>query len=110
MSQPSTVTVPELAGATIAINGNGYKFDGTFTIVGNSTYGEATTVFKNINFETADASAFPGASFIWSDSQDAPTRYPDNVTITNCTFNATGAAKHAAVVIHIAAGYPGTAP
>ena len=89
--------VNEVDGKTIIIDGNGYKFDGTFTIVGNSTYGEATTVFKNIHFETADASAFPGASFIWSDSQDAPTRYPDNVTITNCTFNATGAAKHAAV-------------
>ena len=89
--------VNEVDGKTIIIDGNDHKFDGTFTIVGNSTYGEATTVFKNIHFETADASAFPGASFIWSDSQDAPTRYPDNVTITNCTFNATGAAKHAAV-------------
>ena len=82
------VNVPELANATIAINGNGHKFDGTFALVGGSTYGEGTTVFSNINFESAGLNGYD--SFIYCNEQNGNTRYPDNVTIKDCTFTATG--------------------
>ena len=88
--------VPEAA-KTLTIDGNGYKFDGTFNLVGNSSYTNGNTIFENINFETADASALTGESFIYCAEQNGNTRYPDNVTINNCTFTATGAAEKAAV-------------
>ena len=88
--------VPEAA-KTLTIDGNGYKFDGTFNLVGNSSYTNGNTVFQNINFETADASALTGESFIYCAEQNGNTRYPDSVTINNCTFTATGAAEKAAV-------------
>ena len=78
------VTVPELAKATIAINGNGYKFDGTFALVGGTTYGEGTTLIENFNFETAGLNGYD--AFIYCNEQKGDTRYPDNVTIKDCTF------------------------
>ena len=84
------VTVPELAGATIAINGNGHKFDGTFALVGGSTYGEGTTIFENIAFETAALNGYD--AFIYCNEQNGNTRYPDNVTIKRCTFKGTDTA------------------
>ena len=84
------VTVPELKEATIAIYGNGKKFDGTFALVGGSTYGKGTTVFDGINFETTALNGYD--AFIYCNDQDAPNRYPDNVTIKNCTFKGTDAA------------------
>ena len=89
------VTVPELAKATIAINGNGYKFDGTFALVGGSTYGEGTTLIENFAFETAGLNGYD--AFIYCNEQNGNTRYPDNVTVKDCTFTATGAAEKAAV-------------
>ena len=89
------VTVPELKNATIAINGNGYKFDGTFALVGGSTYGEGTTLIENFAFETAGLNGYD--AFIYCNEQNGNTRYPDNVVIKDCTFTATGAAEKAAV-------------
>lgn len=89
------VTVPELKNATISINGNGYKFDGTFALVGGSTYGQGTTIFENIAFETAGLNGYD--SFIYCNEQNGNTRYPDNVTIKDCTFVATGTAVDATV-------------
>ena len=86
------VTVPEIANATIAINGNGHNFDGCFLINGKSTYANATTVFENINFATADNSAFTGSgdAFIYCGEHNGTNlRYPDNVTVKNCTFAGT---------------------
>ena len=91
------VTVPELAGATIAINGNGHIFNGTFALVGGSTYGKGTTIFENIAFETAGLNGFDAFIYANTINGDTSTRYPDNVVIKNCTFNATGAAVDAAV-------------
>ena len=91
------VTVPEYADTVLTIDGNGYKYNGCFHIVGGSTYANATTLFKSINFETADASGFAGDAFIYCHEQNGNTRYPDNVTIQDCTFKATGAAVEAAV-------------
>lgn len=89
------VTVPELKNATIAINGNGYKFDGTFALVGGSIYGEGTTLIENFAFETAGLNGYD--AFIYCNEQNGNTRYPDNVVIKDCTFTATGAAEKAAV-------------
>ena len=91
------VMIPEYEDTVLTIDGNGYKYDGCFHIVGGSTYANATTLFKSINFETADASGFAGDAFIYSNEQTGNTRYPDNVTIQDCTFTATGAAVEAAV-------------
>ena len=81
------VTVPELAGATIAIVGNDYTFDGTFALVGGSTYGEGTTIIENFAFETAALNGYD--AFIYCNEQNGNTRYPDNVTIKDCTFKGT---------------------
>ena len=92
------VTVPEVANSVIAINGNGHKFDGCFFINGKSTYAGATTIFENIKFETADASALVGDAFIYcGEGKGTGFRYPDNVTIKNCSFTATGVAVDATV-------------
>ncbi|MBO7311982.1 MAG: hypothetical protein J6U82_04150 [Alistipes sp.] len=91
------VMIPEYADTVLTIDGNGYKYDGCFSINGKSTQANATTLFKSINFETADASGFAGDAFIYCNEQTGNTRYPDNVTIQDCTFTATGAAVEAAV-------------
>ena len=78
------VTVPELKGATVSINGNGHTFDGTFALVGGSTYGEGTTVFENINFATQGLNGYD--AFIYCNEQNGNTRYPDNVVIKDCSF------------------------
>ena len=83
------VTVPELAGATIAINGNGHTFDGTFALVGGSTYGKGTTIFEGINFKSSGLDGYD--AFIYCNEQNGNTRYPDNVTIKRCTFEGTDA-------------------
>ena len=92
------VIVPEIADATIAINGNGHTFDGCFFIDGKSLYEGGTTVFNNINFATTDASTLVDGAFIYCGEKNGTAfRYPDNVTIKDCTFTATGAAVDTAV-------------
>ncbi|MBQ3043486.1 MAG: hypothetical protein IJD53_03430 [Alistipes sp.] len=86
------VDVPELANATITIDGRYYNYDGSFTIVGGTNYNGATTVFKNINFVTSDNADWFGDAFIYCNEQNGNTRYPDNVTITGCSFTANDAA------------------
>lgn len=87
------VTVYELPNLTNIIDGNNFKFNGCFFINGKTEYKNSTTVFENINFETADQSTFTGDAFIYCNEQTGNTRYPDNVTIKNCSFTATGAAE-----------------
>ena len=89
-----SVYVPELNGATISINGNGHKFDGTFFINGKSTYGQGTTIIENFAFETADNASFVGSkdAFIYCGEHEGTTlRYPDNVVVKDCTFKGTEA-------------------
>ena len=87
-----SVDVPELANSTITIDGRYYNYDGSFTIVGGTNYNGATTVFKNINFVTSDNADWFGDAFIYCNEQKGNTRYPDNVTITGCSFTANDAA------------------
>ncbi len=96
------VVIPQTEGTNIVIDGANYKYDGTMNIRGNNRFeGEETLVIKNVNFETATASEV----FIWSDSQNAPDRYAHNITIENCTFTATDAAKKTAVGFKIRQAY-----
>ena len=91
-------TVVEEKGRTLFIDGNGYKLTGAFFINGKSSYDKAATVFQNINFETADASTMTGESFIYcGEGRGTNFRYPNDITIKNCTFTATGAAKYETV-------------
>ncbi len=88
------VLVPENANRITRINGQGKTFTGTLRINGKSTYADATTVFENINFETSEASKLFENAFIYCRENAADGhnsyRYPDNVTIKNCTFTAPG--------------------
>ena len=95
-------TVPEVAGRTLVINGNGYKLTGSFFMNGKTSYAGATTVYENINFETADASAMTGDAFIYcGEGKGTSYRYPDGITVKNCTFKATGAAVEKAVAVKL---------
>ena len=95
-------TVNEVAGRSLTIDGNGYKLTGSFFMNGKTTYSKAATVFENINFETADASAMTGAAFIYCGEEKGTNfRYPDGITVKNCTFTATGAAEKAAVAVKL---------
>ena len=92
------VTVPEFDGKTISINGNGKTFDGCFFINGKTEHKNATTVFNGINFVTSDNTTLVGDAFIYcGEGMGTDFRYPDNVTIKNCTFTASGAAEKKAV-------------
>ena len=95
-------TVPEVAGRTLIINGNGYKLNGSFFMNGKTAYAGATTVYENINFETADASTMTGDAFIYcGEGKGTNYRYPDGITVKNCTFKATGAAVENAVAVKL---------
>ena len=83
-----TFNVPEAA-KSLTIDGNGFKFDGSFCLVGNSSYTNSYTVFKNLKF-TAEGAALTGDAFIYCAEQNGNTRYPDNVTIQDCTYEAAG--------------------
>lgn len=95
-------TAVEEAGRTLTIDGNDYKLTGSFFLNGKSTYAKASTVFENIHFETADASAMTGAAFIYCGEEKGTNyRYPDGISVKNCTFTATGSAVDNAVAIKL---------
>ena len=96
------ISIPEIAGKGVVIDGNGYKYDGCIALVGGSSYNpEICTVIENVNFETADCSLFNGSAFIYCNEQNGNTRYPDSMIVRNCTFTATGAAVDNAVGIKL---------
>ena len=69
---------------------------------GKTAYAGATTVYENINFETADASTMTGDAFIYcGEGKGTNYRYPDGITVKNCTFKATGAAVENAVAVKL---------
>ncbi len=94
------VTVSETAGVNVTINGNNKEYSGTINIVGNSTYGNETLAIQNVKFVTSEKDH----NFIWSDSQNAPGRYCNNVSVDNCQFVATGDAENTAVGLRIRQG------
>lgn len=95
-------TVNEVAGRTLTIDGNDYKLTGSFFVNGKSSYTGAHTVYQNLNFETADASTMTGDAFIYcGEGKGTNYRYPDGISLKNCTFTATGAADQKAVAVKL---------
>ena len=92
------VNVTEKTGATILIDGCQNVYNGTFTIVGGSNDQGATTIFKNIKFETSES-----ITFIYADASanGDNRRYPDNIVVDNCSFKATGGAVNNAVGLKV---------
>ena len=81
------VTVDQVEGKDYVIDGNGYNYDGTIYIDGNSRYnGTETVIIRNFNFATDSSNI----NFIEQNSTDGAVRYAHNVTIENCSFRATG--------------------
>jgi len=81
------VTVDQVEGKDYVIDGNGYNYDGTIYIDGNSRNdGTETVIIRNFNFAT-DSSDI---NFIEQNSTNGAVRYAHNVTIENCSFRATG--------------------
>ena len=78
---------------TLVLDGNGKKMDGTIKIVARAdTTNAATLTIKNFNFVTTEANR---ECFIYSVETN---RYPNNLTISNCTFEGTGADSNTTAV------------
>ena len=103
------VTIKQTEGVNITIDGQygtvvtgNYDFRGTITIHGNArSEGAETLTIKYIDFITSEASHY----FIDSNSTGSVERYAHNVTISDCTFKAEGAAKYTAVAVRIRQGF-----
>lgn len=78
------ITLPQVQGKNLVIDGDNHKFDGTILVVGNNGSTQTDTlVIKNFNF----TSEKDEIDFIQQNSQNAPGRYAHNITIEGCTFN-----------------------
>ena len=81
------ITIKQVEGINVTIDGAGKKYSSTFTIHGNARYqGEETLTFQNINFTTSASDHI----FIDANSTAAAERYAHNVTVKDCSFTATG--------------------
>ncbi len=84
------VVANQVEGKDYVIDGNGYNFDGVFEINGNARQaGSDSITIQNINFTTSKSNI----NFI--DANDNTKygnnyNYAHNVTIKDCSFNATG--------------------
>lgn len=96
------VTVTEKDNVKIVVNGSGHKYDGTISIYGNSGDENAELVVKNVKFETATNEEVFVYGFNTANGDYS--RYPDAVTVENCTFTAIGEAVNTAVGVKLAAG------
>ena len=95
----ANVTDIQTPGRKVVIDGRGYKYNGTIKVHSNSEhYTDAALTIKNLNFETSTASV----NFIEA-LENGSERYSCNITVENCTFNATGAAENTAVGVQIKA-------
>ncbi len=84
-------TVTEKKDNNIVIDGCDYKYDGTISWHGNSEDDNAKTVLKNINFETSTESEV--FIYAYDTANGDYDRYPDAITIDNCTFTAVAGSK-----------------
>ena len=94
------VTISQKVGVSFAIDGDNKTYTGTINIHGNSRFSDETLTIMNFDFFTTEAEH----DFIWSDSQDAPARYPHNVTVSNSEFMAMGNGENSAVGIRLRQG------
>ena len=79
------VTFTQVNGVSLVIDGNDKVMNGSINIIARAdTSDTATIVIKNINFKTADTERV----FIHSNETN---RYPNNVTVSGCTFEGAGA-------------------
>ncbi len=77
------ITVPQKEGVNLTIDGNNFKFDGTFDLYGHARYqGAETLTFTNINFVHTAGSL----DFISCNTTESEKRYAHNVAVENCTF------------------------
>lgn len=82
------VTVKQIVGRNLTIDGADNNYTGTITIHGNSGYDDDDTLtIKRVNFITDATSGY----FIDANSTVEAERYAHNVTIDSCTFTATTA-------------------
>ncbi len=90
------VTVTQKAGVKLTINGNGNTIDGSITVDGKSSrYETAGVTIENIKF--ASDNAAPAAYINLGVSGNSGTRYTNNVTVSNCTFDYSGTGDKAAI-------------
>ena len=85
------------ADETVVIDGCGHKFNGTIKIHNGSSYVNGTMLIKNVNFETATESLNFVMPNDFGAEEGVTRRYSNNVTVSDCTFTATGAAVNTAV-------------
>lgn len=96
------VTIKQVEGVNVFIDGNDKTYSGTIYIHGNARHeGEETLTIKNVNFETSEA----GHYFIDSNSTGSVERYAHNVTVEDCNFAATDDAVNSAVAMRIRQGF-----
>ena len=96
------VTIKQVEGVNVVIEGAEKTFTGTFYIHGNARHdGAETLTFQNINFTTNEA----GHYFIDSNSTASTERYAHNVTVKNCDFTATEAGVNSAAAMRIRQGF-----
>ena len=90
------VTVTQKAGVKFTINGNGKTIDGSIIIDGKSArYETAGITIENVNFAADALSA--DAYINLGKKGDNNTRYTNNVTVSNCTFDYSGAEDKVAI-------------
>ena len=96
------VTIKQVEGVNVTIDGAGKTYSGTITIHGNARYtGAETLTIKNVKFVTSEA----GHYFIDSNSTGSVERYAHNVTVDKCYFVAEGDAVNSAVAMRIRQGF-----
>lgn len=89
------VTVTQKEGVKFTINGNGYTIDGSITVDGQSRrYETAGITIENVNFA---ADALSADAYINLGNGNTNTRYTNNVTVSNCTFDYSGAEDKVAI-------------
>ncbi len=97
-NEPLVVEQPTDKEQKIVIDGNGFKFEGSLFIRGNSSPDTDSLTVRNVNF-VIDSGTDAAIDSYWGVSNE--NRYAHNVTIENCTFTMTGAAKHVVVAIDL---------
>ena len=90
------VTVTQKEGVKFTINGNGNTIDGSIIVDGKSQrYETAGITIENVNFAADALSA--DAYINLGKKGDNNTRYTNNVTVSNCTFDYSGTEDKVAI-------------
>ena len=90
-----TVTVTQKPDTKITLDGNNKTFKGSIIVDGKSKrYETAGITIENVNFA---ADALSADAYINLGKGDNNTRYTNNVTVSNCTFDYSGAEDKVAI-------------